>query len=454
MRRSSGFVIGIVLALGACGDNIKTETSDGPPPNPDGPPPADAAPDAMPPTPATRAMTVAFTDVTVLGDGATTVGGVRGGSSSLVFSDLTMNGGTLVAGTQPIGGCVVTEFSPTALPNPGLNAGMITIANEPPGETPATGLLKTVGSCAFTGAATGYRCISHSSASAAVNATNPPTPPGVIAYTVPGETFPTGGRLVGSYLNVNGFTDTSFNSGPSAFPIVSQTGTTTLAVVNPNGEMGTMETAATASYNVINAFAPVPGAGAAANFFGMGDVRITKPASGNWPALDLVIGLVGEGFALDSDSDDPSALPATATGDLVFACDGPDNMPNTGDDTCGDTQSATTVRAIIISGRATQKPVPPPSLTAPDFLMPTEIPGTDTWREWQCAYLLSRSATLTQEALTAILGQEVSPPEFIPTRIEMRVLFVAGAILNGPNPEDNMTGRVLVGHGIVGHTDP
>jgi hypothetical protein len=444
-----------LLALGACGDNIGGDDT----PNIDGPtidsaPGPDAMVDAMTAQPAMRAMTLAVTDVSVLGASATAImGGVRGGSSSIVFSDLTMNGGMVVAGTQPIGGCVVTEFSPTALPNPGLDGGAVTITNEPPAEAPATGLLKTVGPCTFMGAA-GYRCISHAGMAVAANATNlpAPNPPGAIAYTFPTQTFPATPAMVGSYLNVNGFTDGAFNSGMSAFPVVSQNATTTLVAFNPAGEAGTMETQPMTNFAVINAFAPVPGAGPGADFLGAGTVHISKPADPDWPAIDTNVGVVGEGFALDMDSDDPSNLPATAAGPLVFECNGVDDVDGNGDDTCGDTQSATTVRAIIVSGRATQKPVPAPGPTAPDFVMPTEVPGTDTWREWQCAYLLSRSATLTQEALEAILGKDGTG--FTPTRIEMRVLFVAGAITNGPNPGDNMTGRVLVGHGIVGHTDP
>jgi hypothetical protein len=76
--------------------------------------------------------------------------------------------------------------------------------------------------------------------------------------------------------------------------------------------------------------------------------------------------------------------------------------------------------------------------------MPTEIPGTDNWLEWQCAYLLSDSATMPLAAVQAIV-------DFEPTRVEMRVLRVAGTIVNDGGVNE---ARILVGHGLVGHTDP
>jgi hypothetical protein len=450
MRRSSGLVIPLaLLALGACGDNITTGQVDAPGPTIDSPGPGpDAMVDAMTAQPAMRAMTLAVNDVSVVDPEAMAapLNGIRGGQITITFSDLTMNGGVTVgAGMSPIGGCQVVEFSPANPPNPLVDAGAVTITNEPASETPATGLLKTVGPCTFQAAAGNqYLCVSHNAAMN-VTAANPATHS--IAYTFPAGTF-MGTNLVGSSLRINGFTAMQYNSGASAFPIIQQPAPNVLVVARLGTTGVAPEADVAAMYTVLNGVSPVPVAGATANFLGAGSIRIAKPADPDWGALDNVIGLVGEGFALDGVSADPADIPTTAPAAAIeFGCD--NDTPAAGDDTCGDTGTSNALTAVIISGRATQKSIA--GLAA--FQMPTEVPGTDTWREWQCAGLLSKRMTLTADALDHILGNEPAST-FAPTRIEVRVLYVAGAQLNGPNPGDAMQGRILAGHGVVGHTDP
>lgn len=108
------------------------------------------------------------------------------------------------------------------------------------------------------------------------------------------------------------------------------------------------------------------------------------------------------------------------------------------DDTCGD-ESTSPLKAMIVSGSASKKSV----AGLLPFQMPTEVPGTDTWIEWQCAFLGAKSATMPQAAVQAII-------DFAPTRVETQVLFVAGTILDG-NGTNVATLRVLSGHAIAGH---
>jgi hypothetical protein len=97
---------------------------------------------------------------------------------------------------------------------------------------------------------------------------------------------------------------------------------------------------------------------------------------------------------------------------------------------------------MIVSGKATKQDV---SALAP-YQMPTEVPGTDDWIEWQCAFLGAHQATMPIGAVQAI-------HDFAPTRVETRVIEAAGAILQtGPAGVDQL--NLLVGHAFVGHTDP
>lgn len=442
-----------LLAIGAaaaagCGDNT---TPGGPidaPPDIDGDTIDAEVPDAEVPdaTPAaTRGMTVAVSDVTVTTPGAAAVGGVRGGSISMTFSDLTTGGGEVLFGTSPINGCVITQYDPTHVPSTLVDALPVTVTDVPAGDD--SGLLKTVGPCTFQPALGGYVCISHlvATGDATIVATNllAPNPAGAILYTMPAAVFPAAPSMIGSYLRVGDFTDNNFDSpATGAFPVVNQNMTTGLVVVNPAGELSTTETITNGNFTVLNGFAPVPAAGAAADFLGLGGIRVQKPADDDWGAIDVTVAAVpGEGFALDDDSSLLHAFPTDTAAAQNYECDGVDDTPNNGDDTCGAAGTAS-LKAMIISGRATKK-----SLTGlQSFQMPTEIPGTDTWIEWQCAFLLARRVTFPVEAVQEIL-------DFEPTRVEMRALFVGGAILDGPTAGDSQTGRVLVGHALVGHTD-
>jgi hypothetical protein len=145
------------------------------------------------------------------------------------------------------------------------------------------------------------------------------------------------------------------------------------------------------------------------------------------------------GFALDTTSELAHVFPTSTARAMKYSCDnGTVGSSMTFDDTCGD-ESTALLKAFIISGTASKK-----SLTGLlPFQMPTEIPGTDTWLEWQCGFIGGRSGTMPQAAVQAIL-------DFEPTRVEQQLLFVGGTILDGDGT-NVQTLRVLSGHAIAGH---
>jgi hypothetical protein len=441
-------------ALAGCGDDITrggtpdARHTDAAPP--DGAP--DAMPDAMPPT-ATVSGTLAVTDVTVLDTAAMNppFNGIEGGAINITFSDLTQGGGQMVFGTSSVGGCVVVQYDPSHPPNPPEDAGTVKIKDHQTGTPPASGLLKTVGDCNFVAALGGYVCVSNAAmGTETINATNPPdgatTPPTAIAYTFPTEAGTIGAeKLVGSWLIVNGFTTTTnFNSGATnAFPIIGQNGTTLIvANVGNTTTDGTTETITTGSYTILNGFNPIPaGPLVGANFLGAGGLDITKDANAKFPAINQpVMNVAGKGWTL-SDAGDPTALPMTnPAADVVFGC-GNKTPGTSADDTCGQAGSAQ-LNAMIVTGTATKQ-----SLTGLfPFQMPTEKPGTDTWLSFTCAQPLGHSVTLQAGALQKIV-------DFNPTRVEVRVINAAGAILMDPNNTLNTT-NLLAGFAVVGHTSP
>ena len=142
------------------------------------------------------------------------------------------------------------------------------------------------------------------------------------------------------------------------------------------------------------------------------------------------------GFTLDAGSQLAHVFPTTTAAAVNYSCDN-DTSGSPGDDTCGD-ESSTTLKAMIISGSASKKSV----AGIFPFQMPTEVPGTDEWLEWQCAFLLSKSADMPEAAVQAII-------DFGPTRVEQQILFVAGTILDDGGGVNQM--RVLSGHALAGH---
>lgn len=147
-------------------------------------------------------------------------------------------------------------------------------------------------------------------------------------------------------------------------------------------------------------------------------------------------------FALDTGpatgtaSQKPDVFPTLTAADLNYSCD--NNTPTDAtDDTCGD-ESTSTLKALIISGSATRKSVD----GLLPFQMPKEVSGDSEWLEWQCAFLISKSADMPAAAVQKII-------DFKPTRIEQQVLFVAGTILDDGVNVGGL--KVLTGHALAGH---
>jgi hypothetical protein len=446
------------LAFGACGDNYHLNGDDAGDDGGDDAQPIDAmpGPDAEP-TPSVGG-TLAILDAKLTDPSAAAVGGLNGGTFSLSFQDLhDGHGGTVLSGTTNINGCVVKEFTPTNPPNTPLDAGPILIADGGGG----TGLQRTVGPCTFNDTTHTYICASNGAADTGVTASgNNATAPGTVALVFSGTPF-TGENLQGSWIRLNGFTNTHYNSGALAFPIVAQVGASTLVVADTAGTADAPEVkAAGVSYAVLNGFAPVPGG---SDYLGTTSVVIHRCVAGDpapfacsadqsavWPEINQTIDVIGQGWTL-SDPGNPSAFPfGGAAADTKFGCG--NNTTAGNDDTCGDASTAL-LQGIIIAGVATKQDVTMNVCNggpcAP-FQMPTEVPGTNDWVEFQCAFIGSHTATLDAAAIQAI-------KDFGPTRVEVRVINAAGAILNSDDTHGNHninSLNVLVGHAFVGHTDP
>lgn len=502
-RGVASIALATVGMLAACGDPSATpidgrNTDDGA--SDSG---SDSGSDAMATEPV--GSSIAVLDLDVIDPEAAS--GVRGGSITVGFRDLTMNGGTVIFGTTSMGGCLVHEFDATHPPNPSIDSGAVTISG--------SGLLKTVGPCTFQAALKQYECISNTAAAASGSAQDLFASTGLhdsVAYVFPGLDFgmapavdilaisrassgvvtvttatahgfstghsvtianvtdtsfntPAGPgfritvvsttaftyqttntavaseasgtaaipsqRVVTSVLNINGFSNAAFNSGASAFPIVSQLSANTVMVINATPADNTVQAPSTVSYKVINGAMPIPTFGSASyfNFLGSetGLVTITKLADSAWQAIDETVYARGQGFDLSDESDDPATFNFTnpATAGINYTCAGTAGN-------CGADASTAAVEATVISGSATKQNVS--ALLA--FQMPTEVSGTDHWLEWQCVYPSADTATIPTAAVQAIIG-------FAPTRVEMRVLRVSVTSQGS-----------LVGHGLVGHSDP
>lgn len=384
----------------------------------------DAGPTAM------RGAVVSIDDVTVIDSDAKSLG-LAGGAIVAQFLDLTQGGGTLLYGSSPIGSCVVTQYSipQNKLPNPSVDAGTVTISGN--------GLLRPVGPCTYTNALNPYECVSQQ-ATASITASSSG---GIAHYSVNGGNFVNDSTA--AYLDVHGFSNTQFNGrNPIGGAVDSDANGTLdeLRVALPNPPpIGTTETK-TMTYKIVDGAGPFPAGlfGASPDYLAstvggvQGVVRVQKATAPDWPAIDVTIPVRGEGYALSTAGDLPTAFPTTAR-DVQFTCVG------TGGN-CGAevTPPSGQIKGTLIVGSTTDGNV----TGLPNFVMP---PPVNTFTTFQCAYLLSDSATIPQAAVQAILSTN-------PKRIEISVARVTAAIVSGNNSAES--GNILVGHAIVGHTTP
>jgi hypothetical protein len=403
-----------ILTTAACGDdggnNPDRDSGSGP----------DATPDAWAGPTRSMAILVAHVDVTTPSAAAS---GVRGGVVSIELQDLTSGGGERIYGTNSDAGCVVDRYDANggpSTPHPTLAFGTVTLSN--PNQFP--GLRKPVGPCVFQGGA--YQCVSHAGTAHGVTVT--PAGQGSASYVLIDQNF-AGIDLVGGHLVVDGLSVASNNSGPRGFPIVSQAGPdwNILVVMNPDAGLeqaggGTDDVA----FEIRNGAGPVPTqAGEATNFLGDGQtsVRVEKAAHGEWGAVDFTTTVRGLNLRLAGDSTLPHGLPRTAEAALfrcADACGAEVEMPH---------------QVLIVSGRTTD------GATAglADDVMPE---ARTAYTTFECAFEGRTEGTIPEAAMAAILSTD-------PTRIETRVLAVAGGqVTDGDN-----LGSILVGHGLIGHTD-
>lgn len=380
----------------------------------------------------TRAMAITVSDVRLTSLGAVNRG-VRGGVIAIDFEDLTQSGGEVAYGTSPFSdGCVVIRYDAAHPPRPTVDAGAITIANPAIQES---GLRKTVGPCVFEGGV--YRCVSHRGTQQITGSSSNITP--FRTYEFAGTPF-TDTDVVGSHILVNGFADPGLNTGDTPLPIVRQEANTLTVLFSAVDTSPVNDDVATSGeFEILNGLGPVPtqvGFAVDADFLGTeaNTLRISKGADDDWGSLDLDVYTRGEGMSLADDSAEPHEFPSTA-GDVAFSCDPAANG------SCGADADAPVgiEEALVVSGRTTDVDIS----GTDDYEMPPPNAASQ-YAAFTCVFPDAVSGIIPSDAVAAILATE-------PTRIETRVMVVAGARTQvGEQGADS--GAVVVGHGLVGHT--
>lgn len=400
----------------------------------------DASIDAMPT--ATRSGTIAIADVNVTTPGAVAIGGLRGGSITIDISDLTQGGGEIIYGTSPLDGCIVTRYDETHTANPVVDIGTVTLSGN--------GFHKPVpaGGCTFVGGA--YRCIYDAATGLTGSVVAGAPGAGQSLFSFTGEDF-SGFNPVGMYLSTGGWTNASNNG---SFPVLGAVGQTSLVV--PQGTtVSETQSAEQVTHSLLVGAGPIPylGGAIATDFLAGADTNVTVAtvAGDVYPAITESISVQGDGFTLDTADASgtfgednyvaaqilphqfPTEVPTGGAAEDVFAefaCSG---------GSCGE-QSTATVKAFVVSGRATTQTIPG---GAPDYYMPA-AGATETYTTFQCAFIGANTAELTKGFIEAVLSVN-------PTRIETRTFRFAGE-LTGDGGLNSL--NILVGHGHVGHATP
>ncbi|WP_437870435.1 hypothetical protein [Sorangium sp. So ce363] len=309
-----------------------------------------------------------------------------------------------------IDGCRAWVYDVEDSPPPALtDQGVITIAGLEGGPI----------ACRFAGS--GYVCPTSTGAGQASVA---PGQPGTAAYTIEGATF--SAADVGRYLRVTGAANAR-NQG--AFPIVAVESSTTAIVVN----QGAAEEAFAAEYTVLAGAGPVPnnpvdpierGAEVVVGVSPGGEMAFDFPDTAPIPA--------GQAFTPDTAS--AAALVAVPLDGsaLTLGCGGPGGS-------CGSAQ-ATVVRITSTDGNvegASPAAMPPPARKQVEI---------------QCvAFGGDGTLTIPAEAMKLLQeAHQVSPISRIRTAL-MREGW-ANATNAAPLPPN--TASILVGHGLLGFTNP
>jgi hypothetical protein len=417
--------LGAGALLGACGGGKD---------NPDARPPADGRVDAVTPDGApdgavkTRSATLAVTEVKVTTAGAPQLGGA---SISLSFDDLSTNaGGEVLFGNGSVGSCTVLKFT-------GSDGANVAHPNSDEGPVTITNTLLPTGQCAFLGDGN-YHCITDNQTGkdGAYSFADDGTK-GQIIFTVTGTTFTD--AQVGMYMTISGLTDTALNG---TWPVVGQGGGS-LVLVTPTGIGTPIATTpfTGAGYTLLQGEGPVPGGDGVVDFLddGTTPVRLQVAANTDYPdGIDVTLAAEGQGMALAdpgsacTDCAQPTNFPINATSGttVTFSCD---DTADGGD--CG--ADMATAAGMVVTGTATSDP----NLSPAPFIMPDPKPGVP-YVTFSCTAPLGGHLQIPAAAVDAINS-------ITPTRVETRVFRFAFSQSGAGDLND---WSVVVGHGIVGHT--
>lgn len=411
--------------------------------------PADAMVDATVLPTLIRSNTIAVTEVRISNDEANQApfGGMEGAFSSVTFRDNTTITGTPTVTGSPVNGCQVVVYDLTG--------------NDP--DAPAThvdeGAVSVMGTgngaygCAFVSALGDYLCQTPDSAAAgtvATGSTATPNANGTVTFNIVGANFD-GVSYRGMWVKISGFPDDEANGD---FPILAAgtAGTTVasvLVVANVNALAGVSTMGATAgTYITAVGAGPLPGGGVDTFLDdGTADVTVAKGApTGDQvvPAFSVTVKANGGGLRLGDDSAQPHAL--GATGAQIFNCNG-----TNGD--CGFNTGAaegTELNAFVIFGETTDGNLATGCNggACQFYEMPDPVSKYATWQCSQVSFggtATPPTVTIDATSLAAIMGTS-------PTRIQTTVANVAGDIAIAS--DQSTSTFVVIGHGVVGFTDP
>jgi hypothetical protein len=395
----------------SCGDDDGSDRADSSP-DIDSAPEDDAGGD---PT-VLRSGTIAVTEAALTNPGLDTW---SGGVVRIGFSDTTTgNSPAPVEGFESnIGGCLIQVW----------DVGTHT-ASDPvdEGAVVVTGTENGTFACGFANADLGYVCQSTTPAVAGGDAENFSLVGNGTVGSLAFEGGAASAEMVGTYVVLTGFGAVD----GSRFPVIAFTAggggdpdTLTLAGVPAVDLTG----AAGATYSTYVGVGPVPN-GAPFLLGAADEINVSKEAGDVVPAIDEDFNAHGQGFELIDNPEMAQYLPHTVPFDgteVTFECD-----------TCGADGTGEINAGIVINGETTDAPLDGLNPAAP-------MPEPETqYATFQCSFLGQDVATLSADAMAAILGTN-------PTRIQVSVGRYRGKILT----EDESSTIMLQGHAFLGWSD-
>jgi hypothetical protein len=290
------------------------------------------------------------------------------------------------------------------------------------GDVTIEGALSPIGTCSYDEAARGYRCPA-GSGTVGMNSTVSPGLEGTMSITFQGGTSFADMDLIGTYVQIEGFTNTAYNGW---FPVVDVPVANILVVGNPAATGQTPEivmAGAAPTYAFYAGAGPTP-----VNRDFLGDeattLTISKAAGSVVTSFTTMLTPSGEGLQLANTSALVHDLPATAQ-DVIFTCDEENNGA------CG--PAGGLVSGFVVSGETTDASL--------DAAGPTDMPSAQTRR---ATFLCvgspgADSIQIPSGAMDVILSTS-------PTRIRTQLMRVTA-------DQNNPQTSIVVGHALVGFTD-